>query len=53
MSNRVLSRKGARELTSDEYEKVQGAQTTCRSTMSHAAGVSRDQDVLCDLADFV
>jgi hypothetical protein len=48
MSNRVLSRKGARELTSDEYEKVQGADTGCRGTLSHSAGVSRDQDVLCD-----
>lgn len=48
MSNRVLSRKGARELTSDEYEKVQGADTGCRGTVSRAAGPGRDQDILCD-----
>ena len=48
MFNRVLSRKGARELTSDEYEKVQGADTGCRGTVSRAAEVSRDLDVLCD-----
>ena len=48
MSNRVLNRKGARELTSEEYEQVQGAGTGCRGTRSHAAGVSRDEDILCD-----
>ena len=48
MTNRVLIRNGAREFTSDEYDKVHGAGTGCRGTLSHSAGVSRDQDILCD-----
>jgi hypothetical protein len=47
MSNRVLNRMGARELTSDETTRVSGVGTPCRITFSHHGGVT-DEDTQCD-----
>ena len=47
MSNRVLSRAGARELTYEEVQHVAGAQGTgCRGTSLHPKGPI--VDVLCE-----
>lgn len=46
MSNRVLSRAGARELTYEEVQKVAGTETGCRGTSLHPGGPI--VDVLCD-----
>ncbi|HEY6350637.1 MAG TPA: hypothetical protein VI636_14625 [Candidatus Angelobacter sp.] len=46
MSNRVLSRVGARELTLQEVEQVGGGGTGCRGTSLHKGGPI--VDVLCD-----
>ncbi len=46
MSNRVLNRTGARQLTPEEVERVSGAQTGCRGTSLHPGGPV--VDVLCD-----
>jgi hypothetical protein len=49
MSNRVLGRAGARELTREELEQVNGATGTgCRGTMSHFVNGGRDEDILCE-----
>lgn len=49
MSNRVLSRTGARELSREELEQVNGATGTgCRGTLSHFANGSTDADILCE-----
>jgi hypothetical protein len=50
MSNRVLGRAGARELSREELEQVNGAGTGCRGTLSHFANGSTDADILCDPA---
>jgi hypothetical protein len=49
MSNRVLSRAGARELTHEEVEHVGGAATGCRGTALHPGGPI--VDVLCDIRE--
>jgi hypothetical protein len=46
MSNRVLSRGGARELTYEEAEKVRGTDTGCHGTSLHPGGPM--VDVLCE-----
>jgi hypothetical protein len=47
MSNRVLSRSGARDLTYEEVQHVAGAQGTgCRGTALHPGGPI--VDVLCE-----
>jgi hypothetical protein len=46
MSNRVLNRVGARNLTPEEAEKVAGGSTGCRGTSLHPNGPI--VDVLCD-----
>jgi hypothetical protein len=48
MSNRVLTRQGARELTTEEVQNVAGGATTtgCRGTSLHKGGPI--VDVLCD-----
>jgi hypothetical protein len=46
MSNRVLNRVGARQLTPEEVEQVGGAATGCRGTSIHPGGPI--VDVLCD-----
>jgi len=48
MSNRVLNRRGAREVTPEEMERIQGAANTCFIT---ACGVIRHiaDDERCDL----
>jgi hypothetical protein len=46
MSNRVLNRVGARNLTSEEAEKVAGGATGCRGTSLHPNGPI--VDILCD-----
>ncbi len=47
MSNRVLNRQGARELTTEEVQHVAGGTTTgCRGTSLHKNGPI--VDVLCD-----
>ena len=38
MSNRVLTRRGARELSSEEVKQVGGAQTGCYGTSLHKNG---------------
>jgi hypothetical protein len=48
MSNRVLNRIGARELTRDEMNKVKGAGTPCQITFSHLHGGGTDEDTQCD-----
>jgi hypothetical protein len=49
MSNRVLNRVGARELTPEEVESVAAGTTTgCRGTSLHKNGPI--VDVLCDPA---
>lgn len=46
-SNRVLTRQGARELTTEEVQHVAGGTTTgCRGTSLHKGGPI--VDVLCD-----
>ncbi len=47
MSNRVMSRVGARELTPAEVEKVTGAGTGCVGTSIHPGGPIVDQR--CDI----
>jgi hypothetical protein len=47
MSNRVLTRKGARELTREELEKVDAAGTGCQGTTSNFNG-RIDEDFKCD-----
>jgi hypothetical protein len=47
MSNRVLSRAGARELTYEEVQQVGGADTGCHGTSVHPNGPITD--VECDL----
>ena len=49
MSNRVLNRVGARELTPEEIDRIRGAGTGCRGTMSHF-GNRIDEDFECDPA---
>ena len=50
MSDRVLIRRGAREMTQEETEQVNGGfDTGCRSTTSNFKGVP-DFDFLCDPA---
>jgi len=47
MSNRVMSRVGARELTTEEVEQIAGGwDTGCRGTSLHKNGPI--VDVLCD-----
>ncbi|HLJ28914.1 MAG TPA: hypothetical protein VKY85_19545 [Candidatus Angelobacter sp.] len=48
MSNRVLNRWGAREVTAEELDRIQGAANTCFIT---ACGVIRHvaDDEKCDL----
>lgn len=46
MSNRVLNRMGARELTPEEQEYVAGGTTGCRGTSLHKNGPI--VDVACD-----
>ena len=46
MSNRVLSRVGARQLTPAEAEQVAGGSTGCHGTSIHKNGPI--VDVLCD-----
>lgn len=46
MSNRVLTRTGARELTPEEVKQIAGAQTGCVGTSLHKNGPV--VDVLCD-----
>ena len=46
MSNRVLSRVGARQLTPQEVEQVAGGTTGCRGTSLHKGGPI--VDILCD-----
>lgn len=46
MSNRVLSRAGARELKPEEVEYIAGGATGCRGTSLHKGGPI--VDVLCD-----
>jgi hypothetical protein len=50
MSNRVLSREGARILTPEELENVDGtgSGTPCRITFSHLPGGGTDEDTQCD-----
>lgn len=48
MSNRVLNRIGARELTCEEMDKVKGAGTPCQITFSHLHGGGTDEDTQCD-----
>jgi hypothetical protein len=48
MSKRVLSRKGARELTREEMLKVHGAHTGCQSTLTLFP--RGDTDFICDPA---
>jgi hypothetical protein len=49
MSTRVLSRKGARELTYREIEEVRGATGTgCHGTLSHFADGRIDADFECE-----
>jgi hypothetical protein len=49
MTNRVLIRRGARELTQEETELAQGAGTGCRGTTSNFNG-RIDADFMCDPA---
>jgi hypothetical protein len=46
MSDRVLNRKGARELTPEEVNYIAGAQTGCVGTSLHKGGPI--VDVKCD-----
>jgi hypothetical protein len=46
MSNRVLTRRGARELTPEEVQHVAGGTTGCRGTSLHKNGPI--VDVECD-----
>jgi hypothetical protein len=46
MSNRVLNRMGARELTTEEVQHVAGGTTGCHGTSLHKNGPIID--VLCD-----
>ena len=46
MSNRVLTRRGARELTPEEVQHVAGGTTGCHGTSLHKNGPI--VDVLCD-----
>lgn len=46
MSNRVLTRQGARELTTEEVQHVAGGTTGCQGTSLHKNGPI--VDVLCD-----
>jgi hypothetical protein len=46
VSNRVLNRMGARELTSEEVQHVAGGTTGCHGTSLHKNGPI--VDVLCD-----
>lgn len=46
MSNRVLTRVGARELTPEEAETIAAGATGCRGTSLHKGGPI--VDVLCD-----
>ena len=39
MSNRVLNRMGARELTTEEIQHVAGGTTGCRGTSLHKMGL--------------
>jgi hypothetical protein len=48
MSNRVLTRRGARELTTDEVQHVAGGTTGCHGTSLHKNGPI--VDVSCDPA---
>lgn len=47
MSNRVLNRKGARDLTPEEIEQAKGAGTGCFSTSTSPGGPT--DDFGCDL----
>jgi len=46
MSNRVLTRQGARELTIEEVQHVAGGTTGCQGTSLHKGGPR--VDVRCD-----
>jgi len=45
--NRVLSRTGARELTPEEIEAINGSGPPCRITFSHVPGGGTDEDTQC------
>jgi hypothetical protein len=51
MSDRVLNRAGARELTPEEVEKIDGAQTTglCVTTTIHEGSGPPITDQKCDV----
>jgi len=48
MSNRVLNRRGARELSQPELDQVRGAGNTCQGTTSHFPDGRIDGDFECD-----
>ncbi len=49
MSMRVLNRRGARELTPEELDEIQGAANSCLITACGAVGHFRADDTRCDV----
>jgi len=49
MSTRVLNRRGARELTPEEIDQIQGAANSCRITACNVFGhIINADDTRCD-----
>ena len=46
-SNRVLNREGARELTTEEIDAVNGNGPPCRLTFTHLPHGGSDEDTQC------
>ncbi len=45
--DRVLVRQGARELSREEVEEIQGGQIPCRITFTHTPKGGSDEDTQC------